>query len=381
MQKKIMFLSRDANWQQYRLEVLTKLAGEYNYKVEILTIGEIKQHLQNNDFVKYKKFFSFLPLSWNLNFFPGALLYIIRNKPDYVLALPNASNLTEFLAVPICKIFNIPIVFWTHGYDHGKRKKSLMNDIRVKIIEFFLKNVDHVFAFSQKGKDYLTSKNVLEEHITVTPNTLNTDLWLGKFNECTKTQLRKKYNYDNDTLVLLFSGRLNKDKKVKNLLYAMEYMQKEHKEIKIHLNIVGDGSERENLEEYVKQSKLENIIFHGFIFDEAKIAEMFCVSDLFVMPGYVGLAIVHAFCFGLPIITENIDYHSPEIQYLEDGINGYFIEENNIKALVNKLIYLALDKDKLHEMSNSALATANGKASIHNMIKMMHNGFKKINYE
>lgn len=378
MQKTIMFLSRDANWQQYRLEVLSKLSEEYDYKVEILTIGELKQYLQDNNFVKYKKFLSFFPLNWSLNFFPGALLYILKNKPDYVLALPNATNLTEFIAVPLCKIFNIPIVFWTHGYDHIHRRNNIINIIRIKIIEYFLKKVDHVFTFSKKGKNYLISKGILANNITVAPNTLNTDMWLKKFEKCNKSQLRKEYGYKNNDLLLLFSGRIHVGKKVNHLLYALEYIQKEYKNFNIHLNIVGDGLERESLEEYTTQHNLDNITFHGFVFDESKVSELFCMSDLFVMPGSVGLAIVHAFCFGLPVITETQDFHSPEIQYLYDDINGYFIEEGNIKELVKKLIYLYENRDKLSELSTNAHATASKDASIHNMVKMMHNGFEKI---
>lgn len=378
MSKKIYFISKDANWQLYRLEVFTKLAEKYNYNFEILTTGELKPYLEDNEYVKYKKFLSFFPLSTNINFFPGALQYIAMSKPDFILVIINASNFTEFLSIPLCKILNIPVIIWTHGYDHGIRKKGLIDDLRLLITRFFQKRADHIFTFSRNGKEYLIGKNIPEEKITVTPNTLNTDVWLSRYADCEKLKQRKKYDYKNKSIVLLFSGRLYKDKKVMNLLYAMEYIQKEHKNFNIFLNIVGDGSERQTLENYVHKNKIKNIIFHGNIFDESKIAEIFCISDLFVMPGCVGLAIVHAFCFGLPVITEDIFCHGPEIQYLEDGVNGYFVEENNTVSLVDKLLYLSLHKDELQKISNNALLTAKSKASIDNMIKMMDIGFKKI---
>ena len=381
MQKKIYFISRSANWQLYRLEVFTKLAEKYNYNVEILTTGELKPFSKDNEYVKYKNFCSFFPLTKNINFFPGALFYLIKNKPNFVLIIINASNFTEFFSIPICKLFNIPVIVWTHGYDHGYRKQGIINNLRLIITKFFLHRVDHIFTFSKKGKEYLINKKIPKEKITVTPNTLNTDVWLNKYEYCEKFKLRKKYSYEQESIVLLFSGRLYKDKKIMNLLYVMEYIQKEHRNFNIYLNIVGDGSERGILEEYVNKNNIKNIVFHGYIFDESKIAEMFCVSDLFVMPGCVGLAIVHAFCFGLPLMTEDVNCHGPEIQYLEDGINGYFIEENNTIAFAEKLLYLSSHKDKLNEMSHNALLTAKGEASIHNMVQMMHYGFEKIGNE
>ena len=48
----------------------------------------------------------------------------------------------------------------------------------------------------------------------------------------------------------------------------------------------------------------------------------FRMADVFLMPGLVGLAILDAFCAGLPVITTSFPWHSPEIEYLEDGENG-----------------------------------------------------------
>lgn len=51
-------------------------------------------------------------------------------------------------------------------------------------------------------------------------------------------------------------------------------------------------------------------------------------ADVHVIAGEVGLAIVHGFAFGLPMITcrptPDGPYHGPEIEYLKDGYNGFF---------------------------------------------------------
>ena len=40
------------------------------------------------------------------------------------------------------------------------------------------------------------------------------------------------------------------------------------------------------------------------------------------MPGLVGLAIVDSFATGCPLVTVDLPSHSPEVEYLEDGVNG-----------------------------------------------------------
>jgi glycosyltransferase involved in cell wall biosynthesis len=46
------------------------------------------------------------------------------------------------------------------------------------------------------------------------------------------------------------------------------------------------------------------------------------VADVLLNPGVVGLVINDAMALGLPTITTNYPTHSPEIDYLRDGING-----------------------------------------------------------
>jgi glycosyltransferase involved in cell wall biosynthesis len=60
------------------------------------------------------------------------------------------------------------------------------------------------------------------------------------------------------------------------------------------------------------------------------------------MPGLVGLNVVDGFALGLPTVTTDIDWHSPEIEYLEDGINGLVVHgdptpDEYAEAVVNLL--------------------------------------------
>ena len=83
MNKNLFFLSRDANWQHYRNEVLTYLAKTYSLNVEILTTDTLKPYLKENEYLKYKIFKNWFSSSRKFNFFPGSLLYIIKKKPQF----------------------------------------------------------------------------------------------------------------------------------------------------------------------------------------------------------------------------------------------------------------------------------------------------------
>jgi glycosyltransferase involved in cell wall biosynthesis len=86
----------------------------------------------------------------------------------------------------------------------------------------------------------------------------------------------------------------------------------------------------------------------------------------------VGLAIVHAFCYGKPLITENVSYHSPEIQYLKNGVNGFIVEENDLKEMSEKILSLLQNADKLKQMSIDCVKTIEENASISFMTSSMY---------
>ena len=64
--------------------------------------------------------------------------------------------------------------------------------------------------------------------------------------------------------------------------------------------------------------------FRGPTFDDEKALAL-ASSSLTLMPGVVGLAIVDTFAYGCPIVTTDHPFHSPEIEYLRDGVNGVML--------------------------------------------------------
>jgi len=135
--------------------------------------------------------------------------------------------------------------------------------------------------------------------------------------------------------VLLFSGRLYAGKKVELLLRAFAILKKTYPAV--GLLIIGSGEERTNLERLAIQLDLRDAHFLGEIVDPKITAAYFSLADLMVIPGLVGLAIVHGFAYGLPLITTKHSFHSPEIEYLstDNGIITEHDEEDLSEAIAS----------------------------------------------
>jgi glycosyltransferase involved in cell wall biosynthesis len=131
----------------------------------------------------------------------------------------------------------------------------------------------------------------------------------------------------------------------------------------IALLIVGPGISAENL---AKIKKKNNIHYLGPVYDEDKMSEIFYMSDVFCIPGAIGLGFVEAFYWGKPVITMDVT-HGPEVFYLNNGSNGYIV--NTEDQLQEKIIRVLGDKFLYAQLSSSARQTFIQNASLEKMFQ------------
>jgi glycosyltransferase involved in cell wall biosynthesis len=94
---------------------------------------------------------------------------------------------------------------------------------------------------------------------------------------------------------------------------------------------------------------------------------MLRLADLALLPGPVGLAILDFFAAGLPLLTTRISAHGPEIDYLEEGVNG-LVTDPDPNSYAEAVIDLLLDKERLAKF-RKASADSSGKYSIDAMVE------------
>ena len=88
----------------------------------------------------------------------------------------------------------------------------------------------------------------------------------------------------------------------------------------------------------------DKIVFTGPKYGK-EIFKYFLLSDIFVYPGGIGLALLHALSFGLPVITtDNYLLHGPEIELLIPGKNGDLYKNLSPENLAEKI---AVWKEKI----------------------------------
>jgi hypothetical protein len=94
-----------------------------------------------------------------------------------------------------------------------------------------------------------------------------------------------------------------------------------------------------------------------------------------VIPGLVGLAIVHGFAFGLPLITTDFPGHSPELDYLTES-NGIItsVDTSHYAGAIRSLLSAS---HQLEMMKHSALAQGDNLKLEHSIRRFM-NGIAEL---
>jgi L-malate glycosyltransferase len=121
------------------------------------------------------------------------------------------------------------------------------------------------------------------------------------------------------------------------------------------LHIVGDGPLRPMCEAAAYER--EWVRYHGPQWGEG-LRDLALGSDIALIPGRVGLAVLEMASAGLPMATFAFSRHGAEIAYLQDGLNGLLLDAD-INGAAKQLGALLADRPTLERMRGEALAMAN----------------------
>lgn len=157
-----------------------------------------------------------------------------------------------------------------------------------------------------------------------------------------------KDNERHEGICLVTAGRLSKEKNQKLLIDAIKVLCQEYENLS--LTILGDGPLRNELENYVTDNGMENIIhLEGNV---ANVEEYFSKSDIFVLSSsYEGLPLVilEAMAAQLPIVATNVGGVKDIITN-----NGLLVEADNIDVLANALRKVINDKSLRKKLGNNS---------------------------
>lgn len=255
---------------------------------------------------------------------------IIGDRYDAIVLGHEIKFVANILLALICRLRGTAVLFWGFGYHVSfgpglsSKPPGWMARVATPIKNMLTRLANGYLVYTQSGADRLAAIGFPARSIFVLRNTVDVTAQCrlhAQLCDADPTQLRVRLGLRPDTVVLLYVGRLLEAKKVDELIEATRRItQGGRTRHPIETVIIGAGPMEDGLRHAA--AGLTNLHMVGEIYDQAVVAEYMKVCSAVVIPGFVGLAVNHAFAQGRPIITREHGLHSPEIEYVIPNVNG-----------------------------------------------------------
>jgi glycosyltransferase involved in cell wall biosynthesis len=231
---------------------------------------------------------------------------------------------------------DIPTILWGHGYSR------LRHGINDTLRNRFGRRADAVLLYTRTIAERLIRDYGYERsQVFVAQNAIDQRPIQAARRAClADSDALKEFQRQhglNPAATVVFVSRLEPNNRIDMLIKALPLLRQTHPLAKVV--IIGAGSDRHRLELVAEQLGQSNhVIFTGAIHNENDIAPWMLSATVFCYPDNVGLSLLHAFGYGVPVVTSNkIEAQNPEIEAIEDGVNGLLYRHLDINDMVEKI--------------------------------------------
>ena len=341
------------------------------YEIDLIAGEELDESILNKVKNNHFNIIQIKGLKWKLNFLhdPIVLLKLIkllkRKRYDIVHTHTTKAGILGRIAA---RIAGVPII--VHGL-HGSTFQAFDSSLLNRLL-FLFERLTGRFTDAYISVSGVLSEKYIEKGIGKKENyhTVYSGMELETFYgvrgkiDCKKK--RRELGIGLEDFVIGNVARLETRKGHIFLIDALKNMMEERKGCPVKLLIIGEGEERGNLENYVKEANLEKkVIFTGYRED---VEELMAIMDIFILTSLrEGLprVLVQATAVGVPSVAFNVD-GVPEI--IEDNYNGFLVKAGDVKQLTKRIMQYIDHKELLMLHGKNGRELIKGRWSIEDMV-------------
>ena len=260
-------------------------------------------------------------------------------------AIPHAA--TAYMAKQILRSQGIylPYITTLHGTDITLVGKDATY---APVVTFSVNQSDGVTAVSRSLKDDTYRNFPITRDIQVIPNFVD----IKRFRKAKKEHFKIAIAPHGEKILIHTSNF----RKVKRTPDVVMIFKKVRDEIPAKLLLVGDGPERQAVEQLCRELGLmEDVRFLGKL---DPVEELLAVGDLFLMPSETesfGLAALEAMACHVPVIASNTG-GIPEI--IEQGVTGFMSNVGNVDEMARNAVMILSNEESLNQFKQQAVDRA-----------------------
>ena len=233
---------------------------------------------------------------------------------------------------------NVIAIGWEHNHPHGDKviMKRLRNSCKyLDKLVVVSRDLKHIYSEDFKNND-------IKCQVEYIPNFLE--------------KLPKKINkLDNKNIISV--GRLEPEKGFLDLVSVFKLI--ELKDGEVYLNLVGDGSQKDKIFKNIVDNNISRKVKMPGYLDFEELNKLYEETSLYLMTSYTesfGLVLIEAMSHGIPVIAFSCAEGAKEL--INNGVNGYLINNRNEHEMADRAVKLLNNSDKLKELGENARTTA-----------------------
>jgi glycosyltransferase involved in cell wall biosynthesis len=343
---------------EYRLAVFERLARTAGVELSVWASsrdrGSLRSMSAGDRFrVEDASYFDIGPFVWQ----SGSLRCLGTPRPDVAILSWNSRAIDLPFALRRCRRLGIGSVLWGHGF--GTRM-PLVGDWTRRLSRA---GADAFMLYGPTGRDRLRSLGFPPERLFVAPNSLDQTPIRAAIEGWTRdparlAEFRARKGLGEGPL-LLYLARLER-RKFPHL--AIEALARLRHEQPAQLAIIGDGSMRHELESLARSLGVsDRVHFAGALYEDEQIAPWALSATCLVHPGSIGLSILHAFGYGLPVVTsDRVEIQMPEFETLIPDRNGLLYRHGEVDDLARQCDRILADPTLRDHLSEGATSVVTG---------------------
>ena len=233
---------------------------------------------------------------------------------------------------------NVIAIGWEHNHPHGDKviMKRLRNSCKyLDKLVVVSRDLKHIYSEDFKNND-------IKCQVEYIPNFLE--------------KLPKKINkLDNKNIISV--GRLEPEKGFLDLVSVFKLI--ELKDGEVYLNLVGDGSQKDKIFKNIVDNNISRKVKMPGYLDFEELNKLYEETSLYLMTSYTesfGLLLIESMSHGIPVIAFSCAEGAKEL--INNGVNGYLINNRNEHEMADRAVKLLNNSDKLKELGENARTTA-----------------------
>jgi glycosyltransferase involved in cell wall biosynthesis len=294
---------------------------------------------------------------------------IVHTQTPFLLGLMGL-DLGRKNSVPVISTNHTLYTEYAHYFP--VRPKSITKWIMTTLMRCYYNRCKVVVVPSQPVVDILRSYGVTTRLEIVKTGV---DPVENQLDHAQRSELRKNLVGTDDGALLLYVGRIAREKNLTMMLRAIQ--QLDNQGINARMVIVGGGPALDETKRFAQSLNMrdDRVVFTGMM-ERQKIRKLYDASDLFVFPSTTetqGIAICEAMTAGLPVVAVNAG-GIPE--NVTSGVDGYLTNDSHIE-FAQKINELLEDPVKRLEMGAKAQISSS-RFTVEEMIVRMQRIYESV---